>query len=130
MSELLPDLRYAFRTFHARPVWMIVIVLTLAMDVRIWYTACPWRQPAEHSLDGQLTGAATCVCGVDSWVRIIARSHANDWHPSCSSYNQRSTGVLLGTIGADDCRAGCNSAPRLSSDVRTTVEDPPEPIMQ
>jgi hypothetical protein len=34
MSELLPDLRYAFRTFLARPVWMFVIVLTLAIGNR------------------------------------------------------------------------------------------------
>ena len=33
MSELLHDLRYAFRTFHARPAWMIVIVLTLAIGI-------------------------------------------------------------------------------------------------
>ena len=33
MSELLSDLRYAFRTFATRPVWMIVIVLTLAIGI-------------------------------------------------------------------------------------------------
>jgi hypothetical protein len=33
MSELLPDLRYALRTFYARPVWIFVIVLTLAIGI-------------------------------------------------------------------------------------------------
>jgi predicted permease len=33
MSQLLSDFRHAFRTFLARPIWMLVIVVTLAIGI-------------------------------------------------------------------------------------------------